>query len=59
MDRQTKHELDNLLSGYRAALDEVARATDDEAQVEAWRKVQTLGWRLHELLPSAMVSFRS
>ena len=57
MDRQTKRELDNLLTGYRAALEEIAQATDDEAQMHAWRKVQTLGWRLHELLPSAMVSF--
>ena len=57
MDRQTKHELDNLLSGYRAALDEITAAPDDEARVHAWRKVQTLGWRLHELLPSVMESF--
>jgi hypothetical protein len=57
MDRQTRHELDNLLSGYREALDEVARAMDDEERIHAWRQVQTLGWRLHELLPSATASF--
>jgi hypothetical protein len=52
MDRETKHELDNLKRGYRAALIEIDEALDDEAELLAWRKVQTLGFRLHELLPS-------
>jgi hypothetical protein len=57
VDRQTRHELDNLLTASGAALDEIARAADDEESIHAWRKVQTLAWRLHELLPSAMESF--
>lgn len=56
MDHGIKHELDNLLHGYREALQAVEHATNDEERVAAWRKVQTLGWRLHELLPSAIES---
>jgi hypothetical protein len=52
MDRETKIELENLKRGYRDALTEVDRADDDEGQLAAWGKIQTLGWRLHELLPS-------
>jgi hypothetical protein len=51
MDRVTEHELDNLLDGYRAALHDVEHAVDDDGRLAAWHKVQTLGWRLHELLP--------
>ena len=56
MDQGTRQELANLLRGYRDALDGVEQATDDEHCVTAWRKVQTLGWRLHELLPQAVES---
>ena len=56
MDHGMRHELDNLLRGYRQALRQIEDATDDEERVAAWRKVQTLGWRLHELLPSAIES---
>jgi hypothetical protein len=52
VDRETKHELENLKRGYRAALAEIDDAVDDQAELAAWRKVQTLGWRLHELLPT-------
>jgi hypothetical protein len=52
LDRETKHELENLKRGYRAALAEIDEAPDEHAELTAWRKVQTLGWRLHELLPT-------
>jgi hypothetical protein len=52
MDRETKHELDNLKRGYREALIDIDEAAGEEAELVAWRKVQTLGWRLNELLPS-------
>ena len=54
MDRETRHELDNILHGYQEALDEIEQASDDDARLAAWRKVQTLGWRLHQLLPSTI-----
>jgi hypothetical protein len=56
MDHGTKQELDNLLHGYREALQKIENAADDEERVAAWRRVQTLGWRLHELLSSGIES---
>jgi hypothetical protein len=56
MDHGMRRELDNLLHRYREALQAVEHAKDDDERVAAWRKVQTLGWRLHELLPSAIES---
>lgn len=50
MDRETRHELDNLLEGYRRALDDVRYAGDDAHRIAAWRKIQTLGWRLNEMM---------
>jgi hypothetical protein len=50
MDHGTKRELDSLLREYRDALEEIGRASDDAGRVSGWRKVLTLGWRLHELL---------
>ena len=50
MDRETRHELDNLLDGYRSALDDVRYAADDAQRIAAWRRVQTLGWRLNEMM---------
>jgi hypothetical protein len=56
MDRGTSQELDNLLQRYWEALHQIELAADDAQKVAAWRKVQTLGWRLHELLPAVMES---
>jgi len=56
MDRQTQIELDTLYGAYRDALDQIARASDDDERVHAWRKVQLLGWHLHETLPAAIES---
>jgi hypothetical protein len=56
MDHGTGLELDSLLEGYREALQDIDNAADDEHRVAAWRKVQTLGWRLNELLASGIES---
>ena len=56
MDRGTMRELEALLEGFHKALDEIDRAPDDAARIAGWRRVQTLGWRLHEVLPSAAES---
>jgi hypothetical protein len=56
MDHGTRCELDNLLHGYQEALIDIQHGIDDEERVAAWRKAQTLTWRLHELLPSAIES---
>ena len=56
MDRSTRLELENLLRGYRDAIEEIEHARDDGERVAGWRRIQTLGWRLHELLPSAIES---
>ncbi|HZQ27624.1 MAG TPA: hypothetical protein VFA94_07990 [Acidimicrobiales bacterium] len=52
MDHETQYELDNLLHGFKQALHDVEHATDDRERAVAWRTVQTLAWRLHELLPA-------
>lgn len=52
MDRAITMELRNVYLGYREALREIDDATDDESLLAAWHKMQTLGWRLHELLPA-------
>ena len=54
MDRGTRRELEALREGLRKALEEIDGAADDGARVAGWRRVQTLAWRLHELLPSAL-----
>jgi hypothetical protein len=56
MDHQTRTELENLYQAYSDALNDVIAATDDDERVHAWRKIQVLGWRLHEVLPSAVRS---
>jgi hypothetical protein len=53
MDRGTQHELDRLRDAFAEALDGVRSATGDGQQLAAWRKVQTLGWELNALLPTA------
>ncbi len=53
MDRQTQHELDRLLDGFTDALERVRSAGRDDEQMEAWKKVQMLGWELNALLPVA------
>ena len=58
MDHGTRQELDNLLHGYREALQQIEHSANDEERVAGWRKVQTLGWRLHELLPQAIEAAR-
>lgn len=56
MDRGTMKELECLRQLYWEALHQVELAADDEEQMRAWRRIQTLGWRLHELLPAAQGS---
>jgi hypothetical protein len=49
-------ELERLRHLYWEALHQVELAADDDEQMRAWRRIQTLGWRLHELLPAAKES---
>ena len=56
MDRGTMKELERLRHLYWEALHQVELAADDDEQMRAWRRIQTLGWRLHELLPAAKES---
>ena len=56
MDRGTEQELETLLQLYWEAFHQIELAADDAGRVAAWRRIQTLGWRLHELLPSAIES---
>ncbi|HZT66587.1 MAG TPA: hypothetical protein VFA11_12445 [Acidimicrobiales bacterium] len=51
MDRETRHELAQLLAGLTEALDDVRIAPSDDEELAAWRKVQTYSWRLNQLMP--------
>lgn len=53
MDRQTRHELDRLIDAFSKALKAVQSASDEEEEMAAWRSVQTAGWELNALVPSA------
>jgi hypothetical protein len=52
MDRETQHELRRLRISFETALEEVRLASDEDRELIAWRKVQTAGWELNQLLPS-------
>ena len=43
MDRETRHELDNILLGFQEALDEIEHASDDDPRLVAWRKCRRSG----------------
>jgi hypothetical protein len=51
MDPEMQASLGRLLTRFDAALDEVRHAGDDDCALEAWRRVQTLGWQLSVVLP--------
>lgn len=52
MDRETEHELDQLLEELTEALDDIRLAAfDPERSLAGWHRVQTCGWRLNQLLP--------
>lgn len=51
MDRETRHELDRLYRNFCEALHDVRTAPDDNAELTAWKKVQTTTWELHEVMP--------
>ena len=51
MDRETRHELDRLLAGFSAALEDVRAAVGDEARIKAWHQVRTLAFELNQVLP--------
>lgn len=52
MDRETRHELDRLYRSFCEALRDVRTAPDDDAELTAWKRVQTTTWELHEVLPA-------
>lgn len=52
MDRETRHELDRLYRSFCEALRDVRTAPDDDAELTAWKRVQTTTWELHEMLPA-------
>jgi hypothetical protein len=53
MDREIRHELDRLFSCYQDALAEIRSARSDDELLTGWRKVQTAGWELNAVLPTA------
>lgn len=51
MDPRMQAELSRLLTRFEATLAEVRSANQEAATLEAWRRVQTLGWELSAILP--------
>jgi hypothetical protein len=52
MDRETKYELQHLLTGLTQAIDQVRFAASEDEEIAGWRKVQTLSWRLNQVMPA-------
>ena len=51
MDPETRHELDRLMDGLTAALDEIRLPVDEDHEISAWHKVHTLVFELNRVLP--------
>jgi hypothetical protein len=51
MDPDMQVSLGRLLTRFEAALGEVRAVSDNDGALDAWRRVQTLGWELSALLP--------
>ena len=50
MDRETRRELDRLLSGFAEALDQIRMAADRQSELAGFHMLRTLGFELNEVL---------